>query len=138
MPLPSLSGYTTVSDSCDEENQSKKIPWSLRELRTFQNRLEQRLEHVEQQQQYNTTMLQEILRKLDDMSEHGVDELKHVVDKLLEDSETQNTFIQSNYLESSRVSRRPRIKPTFATPSPSSPPEPWKYNTLRLLPSSPI
>ncbi|KAG7096076.1 hypothetical protein E1B28_006757 [Marasmius oreades] len=83
-------------------------------------------------------MLQEILRKLDDMSEHGVDELKHVVDKLLEDSETQNTFIQSDYLESSRVSRRPRIKLTFATPSPSSPPEPWKYNTLRLLPSSPI
>jgi hypothetical protein len=37
-------------------------------------------------------MLQEIMRKLDDMSEHRVDNVEDMVEGLLE--ETQKTFIQ--------------------------------------------
>ncbi|KAL0059814.1 hypothetical protein AAF712_013412 [Marasmius tenuissimus] len=128
--LASKSNDELVSDSCDSDGNSKPVPWSLREMRTYQNRLTQ----IELSQQYTTVIVSEVLDRLErlETSQKGdLDEVKGLLSQLVR---------QGNACEErdSYTTPKGRVQATF--PAASTPPPLSRHKTheTKMYLSSPI
>ncbi|KAL0056619.1 hypothetical protein AAF712_016776 [Marasmius tenuissimus] len=125
-----------VSDSCDENGNSKPVPWSLREMRSYQSEVQNRLTRIERHQVYIISAVSEALEKLETAGKDDLREVKGLLKQVV-------GYIEKPGLveREAQSASRQRVQPTFvdvsSTPTPRGPPL-SKFRETKDFFSSPI
>ncbi|KAL0056853.1 hypothetical protein AAF712_016533 [Marasmius tenuissimus] len=129
-------GYSTVSDSCDEAGNSKKVDWTLRELRAFEYKIENLMTDIEIRQLHTTSLLKELIAKTNNTqrdSELDIRVIKKDLGRILDSLSVDRTQAEPSNPRLLPIRNRLPAQQTF----PNSPPKSLKRDRASAPPEYP-